>query len=99
MKLEEVLPALKDGYRITRKSFTPSISFGINDDSDYVMILKVEDVTADDWQIVHKTVTITLKDLADAYTRAGSKIRNSYNSPGAADIALELGLFNKNNDN
>jgi hypothetical protein len=52
-----------------------------------------EDLLAGDWEVQPKSVTITVKDLADAWKRAETRwIKQYSNGPGPSDIARELGL-------
>jgi hypothetical protein len=49
MKLEEVLPALRDGKNIRRKSFETGLAFEPND--EFYIKTFTEDLLADDWEV------------------------------------------------
>lgn len=69
MKFEEVLPALREGKKIRRKSWGRVHSFIIiKDDSlvdDYHCNVGIYayDLKADDWEIVKETKKVKLRDL------------------------------------
>ena len=71
MKFEEVLPALREGKKVRRKSWGRVHSFIIiKDDSlvdDYHCNVGIYayDLKADDWEIVKETKNVKLRDLTE----------------------------------
>ena len=71
MKFEEVLPALKNGKKIRRKSWGRVRSFIIIKDDSLVddyrcnVVIYAYDLKADDWEVVKETKKVKLRDLTE----------------------------------
>lgn len=69
MKFEEVLPALREGKKIRRKSWGRVRSFIIIKDDSLVddyrcnVVIYAYDLKADDWEIVKEKKKVKLRDL------------------------------------
>lgn len=71
MKFEEVLPALREGKKIRRKSWGRVHSFIIIKDDSLVddyrcnVVIYAYDLKADDWEIVEEKKKVKLRDMTE----------------------------------
>ena len=79
MKFEEVIPALREGKKIRRKSWGRVRSFIIIKDDSLVddyrcnVVIYAYDLKADDWEIVKETKKVKLRDLTEKEYREYEK--------------------------
>lgn len=85
MKLEEVLPAFRDGKKI--KSFGVPHSDGFSKD-EHELLIPVRALLGE-WEVEIPKVTITLTDLEKAWEKTGREGK----SPVVQLLAHELGLI------
>ena len=74
MKLEEVLPAYREGKAITRKGWKGKDGYA-NDERGWYYDLTREDVNADDWLILDDKVILTREQFERAWDDALSKVQ------------------------
>lgn len=71
MKFEEVLPALREGIKVRRKSWNKRNYIVVKkdnlivDENDYAIPFTLDDFYADDWEIVKEKKKVKLRDLTE----------------------------------
>ena len=71
MKFEEVLPALREGIKVRRKSWNKRNYIVVEkdnlivDENDYAIPFCIDDFSADDWEIVKEKKKVKLRDLTE----------------------------------
>lgn len=69
MKFEKVLPALREGKKIRRKSWNKRNYIVVEkdnlivDENDYAIPFCIDDFSVDDWEIVEEKKKVKLRDL------------------------------------
>lgn len=80
MRFEEVLPALRDGIKVRRKSWNKRnyivVKKGnlIIDEDDYAIPFWIDDLLADDWEVVKEAKKVKLRDLTEEQYKKWRKI-------------------------
>ena len=71
MKFEEVLPALRKGIKVRRKSWNKRNYIVVKkdnlivDENDYAIPFCIDDFSADDWEIIKEKKKVKLRDLTE----------------------------------
>lgn len=71
MRFEEVLPALREGKKVRRKSWNKRNYIVVKkdnlivDENDYAIPFCIDDFSADDWEIVEEKKKVKLRDLTE----------------------------------
>ena len=71
MRFEEVLPVLRKGIKVRRKSWNKRNYIVVKkdnlivDENDYAIPFCIDDFSADDWEIVREPKKVKLRDLSE----------------------------------